>query len=177
MNPLMEKYHDEEFGVPVFDDQKIFEMLVLELNQAGLSWQTILNKRENFRQAFGNFDIQTVADFTPEQVEILVQDAGIIRHRGKIQAAIVNAQQILIMEKEYGSFQSWLWDFCGGKVIDHHFQTTAEIPSFDKLAVSLSKELKKRGFKFVGPTTMYSFLQAVGIYNDHVVTCFRYGEV
>ena len=111
MNPLMEKYHDEEFGVPVFDDQKIFEMLVLELNQAGLSWQTILNKRENFRQAFGNFDIQTVADFTPEQVEILVQDAGIIRHRGKMQAAIVNAQQILIMEKEYGSFQSWLWDF------------------------------------------------------------------
>jgi DNA-3-methyladenine glycosylase I len=176
-NPLMIKYHDKEWGVPQFDDTKLFEFLVLESNQAGLSWSTVLNKRENFRKAFSGFDPKKVARFTKAKIEKLMQDAGIIRNRMKIEAAINNAKMFLKIQKEFGSFAAYSWKFVGNKPIVNRFKKMSDIPATTPESDAFSKDLKKRGFKFLGSTTVYAHMQACGMVNDHVVGCFRYKEV
>lgn len=171
---LYKEYHDTEWGVPEHDDRKLFEMLILEGMQAGLSWITILNKREAFRKAFDQFDYHKVALYDDAKIEELMQNPGIIRNRLKINAAITNAQQFLKTREEYGSFDAFLWAFVDHQPILHHINTEEEIPVSTPLAEKISRDLKKRGFKFVGPTIIYSYLQAVGVVNDHVKTCFLY---
>ncbi|GAA2915865.1 DNA-3-methyladenine glycosylase I [Enterococcus pseudoavium] len=173
----MQMYHDTVWGVPEFDDQRLFRKLVLDMNQAGLSWQTILNKMDNFDRAYEQFELEKVAAFDEAKVESLMQDAGIIRNRRKIEAAINNAQKILAMQAAGLSFSDYLWGFTDHQVIDHQIQTAAEIPTKTELSDAIAKDLKKRGFKFVGSTTIYAFLQAVGIVNDHENKCFRYAEL
>jgi DNA-3-methyladenine glycosylase I len=173
-DPLMISYHDEEWGVPLHDDRKLFEFLVLEGAQAGLSWSTVLKKRENYRKAFRGFDPAVVARFTIRDKQRLLKDEGIIRNRLKIEAAITNARLVLEAQKEFGSLDAYLWRFVGGKQIRHACQRLAEIPVTTPEAEAMSRDLKKRGFKFVGSTICYSFMQAVGMVNDHVVDCFRY---
>jgi DNA-3-methyladenine glycosylase I len=176
-NEKMIKYHDEEWGVPVHDDQLLFEHLALDGFQAGLSWQTILNKRENFRKAFANFNIAVVAAFDSQKVEELLQDAGIIRNRLKIEAAINNAKRILEVQKEFGSFDQYLWCFTNNRSLHNHFRELSELPASTPLSDTISKDLRKRGFKFVGSTIVYAFMQAVGMVNDHLTFCFRYKEI
>ena len=176
-NERMITYHDKEWGVPVHDDQLLFEHLVLDGFQAGLSWQTILNKRENFRKAFDNFDIERVAAFDSLRVEELLQDAGIIRNRLKIEAAINNAGRILEVQKEFDSFGHYLWQFIGHRTIHNHFKDLHELPASTLLSDTISKDLRKRGFKFVGSTIVYAFMQAIGMVNDHLTSCFRYREL
>lgn len=168
---LMIKYHDEEWGVPVYDDVKHFEFLTLESAQAGLSWKTILHRREAYRLAFAGFDPKKVALFGFEMVDHLMQNAGIIRNRQKIEAAINNAQRFLEVQNEFGSFSAYIWSFVGGVPIQNGFRTLDELPSKTVEAELLSKDLKKRGFKFVGPVTIYAHMQAAGLVNDHLVTC------
>jgi len=174
---LYEKYHDQEWGVPVFDDQVIFEFLVLESAQAGLSWITVLRKRENYRRLFAQFDPVKVAKFTSRDVECLLKDAGIIRNRMKIEAAINNAKRFLEIQKEFGKFSTYIWEFVGGKPIINTFKTHKELPPRTDIAEKLAKDLKARGFKFLGPTVIYAHMQATGMVNDHTVDCFRYKEV
>lgn len=162
------KYHDEEWGVPTHDDQELFEMLVLESFQAGLSWITILKKRENFRRAFDNFDVEKVAGYTEDKVQELRQDEGIIRHRGKISSAINNAQIFIEIQKEFGSFDEYIWGFTDGEIIKAEFKTESE------LSKNISQDLKKRGMKFVGPTIIYSYLESIGIINNHQENCFKF---
>lgn len=176
-NEKMAHYHDTVWGVPEYDDQMLFRKLILDLNQAGLSWQTILNKMENFDLAYEHFEIEKVAAFDEQKIESLLQDAGIIRNRRKIEAAVVNAQQVLAIQQEYGSFSTYLWGFVAGKPIDGNRQSIAEVPAKSELSDQIAKDLKRRGFKFVSSTTIYAFLQAVGVINDHLTTCFRYHEV
>ncbi len=176
-DPLYLAYHDTEWGVPVHDDQIIYEFLVLETFQAGLSWRTVLHKRENFRKAFANFDYKKVARFTPQRVARLMQDAGIIRNRQKIEAAIVNAKQFIKIQKEFGSFDRYMWSWVKHQPIIHKLQTTKDYPATIDEAIAWSKDLKKRGFKFLGPTVVYAHMQAVGMVNDHTVNCFRYTQV
>ena len=159
-NELLKKYHDEEWGTPVHDDQILFEHLILDCFQAGLSWQTVLNKRENFRLAFDNFNIKSVAEYGPEKVEELLQNKGIIRNRLKIEASINNAQQVIKVQEEFGSFDSYIWQFTKGETITNHFKTWKEIPATTELSDEISKALKKRGFKFVGSTIIYAIMQA-----------------
>lgn len=168
---LMIKYHDEEWGVPVYDDVKHFEFLTLESAQAGLSWKTILHRREAYRLAFAGFDPKKVALFGFEMVDHLMQNAGIIRNRQKIEAAINNAQRFLEVQNEFGSFSAYIWSFVGGVPIQNGFRMLDELPSKTVEAELLSKDLKKRGFKFVGPVTIYAHMQAAGLVNDHLVTC------
>lgn len=168
---LMIKYHDEEWGVPVYDDVKHFEFLTLESAQAGLSWKTILHRREAYRLAFAGFDPKKVALFGFEMVDHLMQNAGIIRNRQKIKAAINNAQRFLEVQNEFGSFSAYIWSFVGGVPIQNGFRMLDELPSKTVEAELLSKDLKKRGFKFVGPVTIYAHMQAAGLVNDHLVTC------
>lgn len=168
---LMIRYHDEEWGVPVHDDSKLFEFLILEGAQAGLSWETVLRKRERYRSVFAEFDLARVARFTPARIEKIVLDAGVIRHRGKIESVVSNARAILAIVKEFGSFDAYLWAFTGGKPIVAHPKTMAQVPAITPLAEALSKDLRKRGLRFVGPTIVYAFMQAVGIVNDHLATC------
>lgn len=168
---LMIKYHDEEWGVPVYDDVKHFEFLTLESAQAGLSWKTILHRREAYRLAFAGFDPKKVALFGFEMVDHLMQNAGIIRNRQKIEAAINNAQRFLEVQNEFGSFSAYIWSFVGGVPIQNGFRKLDELPSKTVEAELLSKDLKKRGFKFVGPVTIYAHMQAAGLVNDHLVTC------
>lgn len=170
---LYEDYHDNEWGVPLHDDQKLFEFLVLESFQAGLSWLTILRKREAFRKAFHNFDIATVAGYGEKEIEELMQNAGIIRNRPKVKAAITNARQVLEIQKEHGSFATFLWDFVDGTPLQKTRVSTAEVPAKTERSEKLCKALKKKGFKFVGPTVAYAFMQAVGMINDHIESCFR----
>lgn len=170
---LYEDYHDNEWGVPLHDDQKLFEFLVLESFQAGLSWLTILRKREAFRKAFHNFDIATVAGYGEKEIEELMQNAGIIRNRLKVKAAITNARQVLEIQKEHGSFATFLWDFVDGTPLQKTRVSTAEVPAKTERSEKLCKALKKKGFKFVGPTVAYAFMQAVGMINDHIESCFR----
>lgn len=170
-------YHDKDWGVPCHDDQELFAMLVLELNQAGLSWSTILNKMETFYEAFDQFDIEKVASYDEAKFEELMQNAGIVRNRLKIRAAINNAQRILEVQKEFGSFDAYIWSFTDGKVCQHHISDISEVPANDELSDKISKDMKKRGFKFVGTTVIYAYLQAIGIVNDHVMNCFRYVEL
>jgi DNA-3-methyladenine glycosylase I len=167
-------YHDEEWGVPVYDDRKIFEFLVLEVFQAGLSWRTVLSKRENFRKAFARFDVRTVARFDRRDVARLLKNAGIIRNRMKIEAAINNAQRLLDVRREHGTFAAYMWSWVGGRPLVHRFRTLKDYPPYNDEAVAWSKDLKLRGFKFLGPTVVYAHMQAVGMVNDHTVGCFRH---
>jgi DNA-3-methyladenine glycosylase I len=170
-------YHDEEWGVPSHDDRHLFEMLVLEGAQAGLSWSTILRKRENYRRAFAGWDREAVARFGPRDVERLMGDAGIVRNRAKIEAAIGNARAAVAAAEEHGSLNELLWGFVDGTPIRNRWRRLSDIPAEMDVSKAMSKELKRRGFRFVGPTICYAFMQAVGMVNDHVVSCFRYREV
>jgi DNA-3-methyladenine glycosylase I len=172
-DPLYVAYHDDEWGVPVHDDRLLFEMLILEGAQAGLSWLTILKKRARYRAVFADFDPEKVARFTPARVEKLLLDPGIVRNRAKLEAAIVNARAFLALQREHGSFAAWLWAFVGGAPIRNHPATPADVPARTELSDRIGKELKRRGFKFVGSTICYAFLQAVGVVDDHLTTCFR----
>lgn len=174
---IYEKYHDEEWGVPLYDDDLLYEFLVLEGMQAGLSWITVLKKRENFRKAFDNFDAKKVAKYNQKKIDQLMQDAGIIRNKLKIMAAITNAQKFLEVQKEFGSFSKYMWGFMGGKPLINKWKKMSQLPAKTELAEKISKDLKKRGFKFVGPTIIYAHMQATGMVNDHVVECFRWKEV
>lgn len=176
-NELMKNYHDKEWGVPLHDDDKLFEFFTLEGFQAGLSWQIILKKREKFRLAFDNFDVNKVAKYTEDKIQELIQDKSIIRNQQKIRACINNAQRFLEIQKELGSFDKYIWGFVQNKPIKNAFKTMAEIPAKTELSDKISADLKKRGFKFVGSTVMYAHLQATGMVNDHLLDCFRYNEV
>lgn len=173
----MISYHDQEWGVPVYDDNKHFEFLTLESAQAGLSWKTILHRRDGYRQAFANFDPNIVASFGDAEVELLMNNPNIIRNRQKITAAVSNASKFLEVQKEFGSFTKYIWGFVGGKPIVNRFNSLKEIPAQSEEAVALSKDLKRRGFKFVGPVTIYAHMQAAGLVNDHLVSCPRHQEV
>lgn len=176
-DPLYIVYHDQEWGVPLRDDHRLFEMLVLEGAQAGLSWLTILRKRENYRKAFTGFDPEQVARYGEQEIARLLQDAGIVRNRLKIEAAVKNARGFLQIQEEWSSFADYLWDYVDGRSVVNTWRDIAEIPAHTPLSDRLSKDLKKRGFNFVGPTICYAFMQAVGIVNDHTIDCFRYREI
>lgn len=176
-SPLMMQYHDTEWGVPVHDDRTLFEFLVLEGAQAGLSWSTILQRREGYRRAFAGFDPAAVARFGPEQVEALLGDPGIIRNRRKIEAAVENARAFLRVQEEFGSFGRYIWQFVGGEPRVNHWHTLAEVPSTTPEAEAMSRDLRRRGFRFAGPTICYAFMQATGMVNDHLVDCFRHAEL
>ena len=176
-NDLAIRYHDEEWGVPVHDDQKLFEFLILEGAQAGLSWDTILRKRNAYREAFAEFDPERVARFTEARYEKLMQNEGIIRNRLKIASAVSNAKAFLKVQDEVGSFDRYIWAFIDGKPIVNKTKSTAEIVAKTEISDAISKDLRKRGFNFVGSTIMYAFMQATGMVNDHLVSCFRYKEV
>lgn len=176
-NKLMIKYHDEEWGVPVHDDRKLFEYFLLDTFQAGLSWEIILKKRENFRKAFDNFNPVKIAGYTNQDRKRLLDDAGIIRNRLKIEGAIVNAQKFLEIQKEFGAFDKYIWQFTKHKTIRNKFKELKELPSRTKESDTMSKDLKEKGFKFVGPTICYAFMQGTGIVNDHLIDCFRYKEL
>jgi DNA-3-methyladenine glycosylase I len=173
----MSHYHDTEWGVPVHDDQKLFEFLILEGAQAGLSWSTILNKRENYRKALNNFDARKIAGYTEKDVARLMADPGIVRNRLKIVSTIRNAEAFLAVQKEFGSFDAYLWRFVGGAPTDHRIDSLKNVPAKTAESDAMSKALLKRGFKFVGSTICYAFMQAVGMVNDHHVACFRHNEV
>jgi DNA-3-methyladenine glycosylase I len=176
-DPQMIAYHDTEWGVPLHDDRKLFEFLILDAFQAGVSWAIVLHKRENFRRAFHNFDARKIAQYDAREVERLLADAGIIRNRLKIAATINNAQRFLEIQKEFGSFDQYIWSFVGGKPIVHKFKTVRQIPATSKESDALSADLKARGFKFVGSTICYAFMQAAGMVNDHTTDCFRYRQI
>ncbi len=176
-SPLMREYHDREWGTPLHDDRKLFEFLILEGMQAGLSWRLILDKRENFRRAFRDFDPHTVARFNARDVQRLLGDAGIIRNRLKILGAINNAQRFLEVQKEFGSFDRYIWAFVDGKPLCSRLRAFIDMPARTPLSDRISKDLKSRGFKFVGSTVVYSHMQATGMVNDHLITCFRYKEL
>ena len=173
-DPLYVKYHDREWGVPVRDDRKIYEFLVLEIFQAGLSWRTVLHKREDFRRAYDDFNVETVSRFNGRDVARLLKDEGIIRNRLKIRAAINNAERFLEVRKEFGTFSKYMWTWVGGKPILHKFRSLDDYGPYTEEAVTWAKDLKKRGFAFLGPTVVYAHMQAVGMVNDHTVNCFRY---
>ena len=176
-DPLYVAYHDDEWGVPVHDDRLLFEFLILEGAQAGLSWSTILNKREGYREAFAGFEIEKVAAFTADDVERLLADPGIVRNRQKVESAIKNAKATQEVQREFGSLNAYLWSFVGGTPKQNAWTTLQEIPAQTDESIAMSKALKKRGFGFVGPTICYAFMQAVGMVNDHVTDCFRYAEL
>ncbi len=175
--PLYVAYHDEEWGVPLHDDRALFEFLVLEGAQAGLSWWTILNKRENYRRAFDGFDPAAVAAYDEAKIAALLNDPGIVRNRLKINAAVRNARAFLRVQEEFGSFDAYMWGFVGGVPIVNRWESLRQIPAETAESRALSTDLKRRGFSFVGPTIMYAHMQAVGMVNDHLVSCFRYGEI
>ena len=176
-DPLYRAYHDEEWGVPVYDDGKIFEFLVLESAQAGLSWATVLRKRENYRLAFAGFHPVKVSKFSAKDVEVLLGNAGIIRNRLKIEAAINNAGRFLEIQKEFGTFSQYIWRFVGGKPIVNRWKSIKDLPAITPQAEALARDLKLRGFKFLGPTVIYAHMQATGMVNDHTVDCFRHKEI
>ena len=176
-DPLYMKYHDTEWGVPVYDDDKLFEFLILETFQAGLSWITVLRKRDNFRKAFDNFNYKIIANYNETKFEELLQDAGIIRNKLKIKATISNAIAFMEVQKEFGSFSNYIWKFTAGKPIKNSWKDLKSLPATTELSDIISKDLKKRGFKFVGSTVLYAHMQATGMINDHIKDCFRYHEV
>lgn len=176
-NEKMVRYHDEVWGVPIYDDQQLFAKLMLDINQAGLSWNTILNKWESFHQAYDDFEIEQVAGYSSEKVTELLQNPGIIRNRRKVAAAVNNAQKVLEIQQEWGSFSAYLWSFVDGKPVVNHWESLEQVPATSPLSDKIAKDLKRRGFSFIGSTTIYAFLQAVGIINDHLVTCFRHKEL
>jgi DNA-3-methyladenine glycosylase I len=176
-DPIYVTYHDTEWGVPLHDDRKLFEFLILEGAQAGLSWITILKKRQNYLKAFDNFNPRRISHYDSRKISELLLNEGIIRNRLKIEAAVQNARSFLKLQKDLGTFDAYIWQFVGGKTRKNMWKTTAEIPAFTDESVAMSNDLKKRGFKFVGPTICYAFMQAVGLVNDHTIDCFRYAEV
>jgi DNA-3-methyladenine glycosylase I len=175
-DPIYVKYHDEEWGTPVHDDLKHFEFLVLESAQAGLSWITVLKKRSNYRSAYDNFDPIKVAAYSEEKVNELLKNAGIIRNRRKIESSINNAKMFLNIQKEFGSFDNYIWEFVNYKPLVNKWKNISEVPATSNLSDEISKDLKKKGFKFLGSTIIYSYLQATGLINDHIITCFRYKD-
>jgi DNA-3-methyladenine glycosylase I len=177
LGKLYTDYHDLEWGVPVHDDRTLFEFLILEGAQAGLSWSTILNKRENYRAAFADFDAAKVARFTDKKIAALLLDPGIVRNRLKVQSAVINANAFMAVQKEFGSFDAYIWGFVGGKPKINRWTGTKEVPAKTAESDAMSIELKKRGFKFIGSTICYAFMQATGMVNDHIVDCFRYKKV
>lgn len=176
-DPLLITYHDKEWGVPLHNDKKLFEFLILEGFQAGLSWLTVLRKRENFRKAFDNFDFNKVAQYGDRKISSLLKNSGIIRNRLKITGAVVNAKAFLAARKEFGTFSKYIWSFTGGKPIHNGFTSLEELPAKTELSDRISTDLKKRGFKFVGSTIVYAHMQATGMVNDHITSCFRYKEL
>jgi DNA-3-methyladenine glycosylase I len=176
-NALDAKYHDEEWGVPVHDDRTLFEFLILEGAQAGLSWSTILNKRENYRKAFANFDVKKVAKFDEKKIAALLQNEGIVRNRLKVAGTVKNAIAFIAVQKEFGSFDKYIWSFVAGKPIQNKPRTSADVPAKTEISDAMSKDLKKRGFTFVGSTICYAFMQATGMVNDHLVDCPRHAAV
>jgi DNA-3-methyladenine glycosylase I len=171
---LMRRYHDEEWGVPLHNDAALFEFILLDTFQAGLSWRTILHKRENFRRAFDNFDVQKIALYKEEKIQELMLDVSIVRNQAKIRAAVTNAQHFIRIQEEFGTFDRYIWQFTGGKTKQNNFKSLAEIPARSAESDAMSKDLSKRGFKFVGTTICYAFMQAAGMVNDHIVTCHKY---
>lgn len=176
-DPIYITYHDTEWGVPLHDDPKLFEFLILDGAQAGLSWITILKKRQNYRKAFDNFNPRKIARYGTRKISELLLNQGIIRNRLKIEAAVQNARSFLELQKEFGTFDTYIWQFVGGQTLKNRWETIAEIPAYTNESVTMSNDLKKRGFKFVGPTICYAFMQAAGMVNDHTLDCFRYNEV
>ena len=176
-NPLMIEYHDKEWGEPLHDDNKIFEFMVLDAFQAGLSWNTIINKRKNFEKAFDNFDPVKIAKYKEAKIQKLLSDAGIIRNKMKIRATVNNAKIFLKIQKEFGTFDKYIWQFTVGKTIHNKWETTKHVPAYSKESDAMSKDLKARGFSFVGTTICYAFMQAAGMVNDHLTGCFRYAAV
>ena len=176
-DPLYIRYHDEEWGVPVHSDQKLFEFLILEGAQAGLSWSTILKKRENYREAFAGFDPDKIARFDDEKAEELLQNPGIVRNRLKVESAIRNARSVVEIQDEFGSLDAFLWQFVGGDPIQNEWKRLKDVPAETDESKRMSKELKRRGLNFVGPTICYAFMQAVGMVNDHTIDCFRHAEL
>lgn len=176
-DPLMMAYHDHEWGRPLHDDRRLFEFLILEGAQAGLSWMTILKKRENFRKALDGFDPVRVADYDAEKVAQLLQDKGIIRNRLKIKAAVANARAFLDVQAEFGSFDAYIWQFVNHQPVRNRWKSLADIPAKTTASEAMSKKLKKRGFRFVGPTICYAFMQAIGMVNDHTIDCFRHSGI
>ena len=174
---MYEQYHDMEWGVPVHDDRTLFEFLILEGAQAGLSWSTILNKRENYRKAFDRFDPRKVARYDERKIAALLENPGIVRNRLKVRAAVTNAKAFLAVQKEFGSFDAYVWRFVGGKPIQNRWQTLKELPARTDVSDAMSKDLLKRGFRFVGSTICYALMQATGLVNDHIVSCFRHREL
>ncbi len=174
---LYEAYHDREWGVPMKDDESLFEFLILETFQAGLSWITVLRKRENFRKAFDNFDYKKIANYEQSKIEELLQDVGIIRNKLKLNATVANAVAFMNVQKEFGSFSKYIWGFVAGKPIKNELKNYKDAPANTPLSDTISKDLKKRGFKFVGSTVVYAHMQATGMVNDHEINCFRYNEV
>lgn len=174
---LYEAYHDNEWGVPVYDDDTIFEFLILETFQAGLSWITVLRKRENFREAFDNFDYKKIANYSEEKIQELLQNPGIIRNKLKIRATVTNAKAFMEVQKEFSSFSKYIWDFVDGDPIQNEVEDYKNAPATTAISDKLSKDLKKKGFKFVGSTVMYAHMQATGMVNDHEISCFRHSEV
>ena len=176
-DPLYEAYHDTEWGVPVKDDSTLFEFLILETFQAGLSWITVLRKRENFREAFDNFDYNKIAQYNQTKIDSLLQNPGIIRNKLKVNATVSNARAFMATQKEFGSFSKYIWDFVNGNPIKNEWENYRDAPATTELSDIISKDLKKRGFKFVGSTVIYAYMQATGMVNDHELNCFRYHEV
>lgn len=176
-DPLYRAYHDEEWGTPVHDDRRLFEFLILEGAQAGLSWITILRKRDNFRAAFDNFDAARIAAYGANKIESLLHDAGIVRNRLKVASAVVNAQSFLETQSEFGGFDKFIWQFVDGKPKQNKWRSQGQVPASTRESDAMSRELKKRGFKFVGTTICYAYMQAVGMVNDHTTNCFRHAEL
>ncbi len=176
-DPLYVQYHDEEWGVPIYDDRKWFEKILLDSAQAGLSWITILRKRENYRQAYDNFDYQHVAKYDEQKIQELLANTGIVRNRRKIEASIQNAQAFLAIQQEFGTFNTYLWQFVGGRPKVNRWETLEELPAKTRESEKLSTDLVRRGFRFIGPTICYAFMQAGGLVNDHLITCFRHREI
>jgi DNA-3-methyladenine glycosylase I len=174
---LYRRYHDQEWGLPVYDERCLFEFLLLEGAQAGLSWSTILKKRENYRRLFDNFDAQKIAGYDEAKIDLLLQDPGIVRNRLKIESTVRNARACLLVRDKYGSFSEYIWSFVDGKPLVNHWKSLSEIPARTEISDNMSRELKKSGFNFVGSTICYAFMQAVGMVNDHTIDCFRYREV
>jgi DNA-3-methyladenine glycosylase I len=176
-DPLMIEYHDLEWGVPIHNDKKHFEFFLLDCFQAGLSWRTVLHKRKNFEEAFDHFDFRKVAEYGSDKIDVLLQDAGIIRNKAKINATIQNARLFLQIEKEFGSFDAFIWQFTGGRTLHNKWKKINDIPPSSKESDAMSNELVRRGFKFVGTTICYSYMQAAGMINDHLIYCYRYKEL
>ncbi|MCA9728387.1 MAG: DNA-3-methyladenine glycosylase I [Candidatus Eisenbacteria bacterium] len=176
-DPLYQRYHDEEWGVPLHDDRTLFEFLILEGAQAGLSWITVLRKREAYRRAFAQFDPEKVARFDRKRIAALLEDPGIIRNRQKVESAVGNAKAFLDVQKEFGSFDRYIWDFVNGRPIQNRWKTLKDIPPETEVSQTISQDMRRRGFRFVGPTIVYAHMQATGMVNDHVVDCFRYAEI